>query len=288
MFRNSYTKQAATLNLTESLEVISLSELATTHGEGVVTEEVACFRFLSGILVWLDILSCVTTGKMPRLLAFHHAIISPESPTKLETIIGCKNWVVVQIGKIAALHEWKMMGLVHGMLKAEDLEEKAVQIRKVIEDGLTADCLESLSFSELVHIPAVFHPMLVTRIFAHAASVYLHLVVYGFETCSEALRATMVEAMAILRTHMPKDLLGAIVFPLYIFACNAKEEDEDFFRHVFSTSPVLEKSMEHRGKLLPLMEKIWRSRRAHGADGDGTGWSWQNNLALSEYNLLLV
>jgi hypothetical protein len=282
MLRQGYTTQAVTLNLTDTLESISLNELAITHGEGVVTEDVATFRFLSAILFWLDILSCVTTGKTPRLLAFHGSLIDPDSGTQLEEIIGCKNWVVREIGRIATLHEWKMTGLLHGQLTAMDLEEKAEQIRGVINTGLAGDCMENLGVPD-IHIPAIYHPMLITRVFALAASVYLHLVVYGFETESDTLNATMTEAMLILRTHMPNELLNAIVFPLYIFGCNAKAEDEDWFRGILGSAPVAERSMEHRGKLLPLMEKIWRSRRE-----SCSGWSWQNNLMLSEYNLLLV
>lgn len=282
MFRDSFPKQAATLNLTDTLEVISANELEQTYGEGLVTEDVATFRFLCGILVWLDILSSVTGGKIPRLYAFQSQLISATSGIKLEDIIGVKNWVVVQIGTVSALHEWKMHGLGFGALQARDLEEKAERIREVIRDGLAADCLESLGITD-AHVPAIYNPLLITRLFALAASVYLHLVVYGFGTSSPALEATMREAMGLLREHMPMDLMHAVVFPLYIFGCNAQEADEEWFRDVLGREPVRERSMEHRGKLLPLMERIWRCRRE-----SGDGWSWQRNLLLSEYNLLLV
>lgn len=283
MFSAGFTQKATSFHTTETLEHLSINELEQTLGEGLVTEDIATSRFLYGILTWLDILSSVTGGKPPRLLPFHSQLIAPTSAIKLEDIIGVKNWVVVQIGMIATLHEWKMRALEIGGLQARDLEEKAERIRVVIRDGLAADCLETLGITD-VHMPAIYHPLLITRLFALAASVYLHLVVYGFETSSLALDATMHEAMGLLRDHMPRTLMHAVIFPLYIFGCNAQLADEEWFRDVLGREPVKESSMEHRGKLLPLMERIWRFRREMSEEG----WSWQRNLLLSEYNLLLV
>jgi len=162
MFSQGYELRAHTLNLTESLESIAQQDLAKSSGEGLVTEEVATFRFFSGILIWLDVLSCVTTGNTPRCLMLHEQIIGPKSAINLENIIGCKNWVVREIGRIATLHEWKMVGLMNGMLKAEDLEDKAEQIRGVIREGLAADCMESLGITN-TQIPAIYYPSSLLR-----------------------------------------------------------------------------------------------------------------------------
>ncbi len=175
-----------------------------------------------------------------------------------------------------------MLGIEQGTLTPHDLEEKASEIRETIKERSTADCLASLDIVD-VHKPGVHNPLLISRIFARTASVYLHLVVCGYQPDSERLDETIREVMVLFREHVPRDLTLAIVFPLYIFGCVARKEDEDFFRDVLTSAPILDPAMEHRGKLLPLMENIWRMR-----DVNIDGWAWKSVLLLSEYNLLLV
>lgn len=64
----------------------------------------------------------------------------------------------------------------------------------------------------------------------------------------------------------------------------ATPEDQQFFRYVFSSSPVLDPSLEHRSKILPLLEDIWQKR-----DAMLDGSHWEDSLRrLSESNLLLL
>jgi hypothetical protein len=79
---------------------------------------------------------------------------------------------------------------------------------------------------------------------------------------------------------MPAHLMHVIICPLYIIGTVAT--NEQFFRDVFSSAPVLDPSLEHRGKILPVLEELWRRR-----DATMTGWTWQDTVTLSDHNLLL-
>ncbi len=82
---------------------------------------------------------------------------------------------------------------------------------------------------------------------------------------------------------MPAHLMHVIICPLYIIGTVATKEDEEFFCDIFSSAPVSDPSLEHRGKILPVLEELWRMR-----DATMTGWTWQDTVALSDHNLLLL
>lgn len=279
MFLQAYSREVATHGLTENLQ--PLVPKAAPYDEPLESEDIITFKFLCGILIWLDVLASITTGKTPRLLPLHDVAILPDSPLRLEKIIGCSNWAVVQIGRIAALHEYKIRGLADGTITPQDLLDKATEIRVAIDERSTSDCMAALGLTQ-VYVPAVYNPLLVTRLFARTAQAYLQIVMWGYKPDSQCLAETVRDTMYIFREHVPRELMPALIFPLYIFGCVARKEDEDFFRDILSTAPVLDPAMEHRAQLLPIMEAVW-ARREERVDG----WSWQD-LLLSGNNLLLV
>ncbi|KAG4437455.1 hypothetical protein IFR05_007060 [Cadophora sp. M221] len=256
--------------------------------DGTPNENVAAFKFLCGVVLWLDILDSIKTGKSPSLLTLHSHALSSDSHLKLETIIGSQNWAIVQIGRIAALHESKILSLQSGYLETAngraEFDKRVDEIRFELECGLTEQGLSCLQvYSESPpHVNAAAHiQAIITRLFALAASIYLYLVVQGSYKETDLLAD---QAMMLLRTQMPRDLMHVVVFPLYIIGHVVSQDDQSFFRFAFSSPPVLEPSLEHRSKILPLLEEIWRTR-----DAAIDGGAWQRSLKrLSESNILLL
>jgi hypothetical protein len=249
-----------------------------------VAEQVVNFRFLSGTLIWLDITCSITTGTAPYLLPYHSRVLAPTSQTKFEKIMGCKNWAMLQIGRIAALHEHKTRALLEGQFDSIEFEETVSNISREIQCGLAQEALEGFKISER-NFATTSNAMLdpptpVTQIFAYMASLYLHLVTHGFQKM-EILEATISEAMRTLRTHIPKHLLPALVSPIYIIGSVARGEDEQFFRDIFTSPPLLDPLLKHRGRILQILEEIWRRRHI------GDDVTWKNNLELT-YDILLL
>jgi hypothetical protein len=235
-------------------------------------------------MVWLDILSCIMTGKAPRLQSFHTHVTTAGPRIDLESIIGCKNWIILEFGRISALHEYKVQLIQQGLVDDAEFGLKAVEIKKDIQCQLTEGSLATLGISNAVPCFQITTPQaLVTRIFGLTSLIYLHLVVHGFQHFDHDFNAAQDEIMMILRKQMRHELIPAIISPLFIVGCATKKEDEPLFRHVFSSAPVLDPFLEHRAKILPLLEDVWRKRNESSG-----AMCWHDCLSLSEASMLLL
>lgn len=198
--------------------------------------------------------------------------------------MGCKNWVMLQIGRIAGLHEYRAASMRQGYVNCAEFKLRADKIKEELQSGLAESTLSFLSISDPEFAsscnPFISPQMFTTQLFALAASIYLHLVIFGYQQDSEALNTMVSEAVTLIRRHIPADLIHALVCPLYIIGSAARCEDETVFRYIFSSPPLLDPSLEHRAKFLPFLEEIWRMREA--------GWEWETNIQLSGSNLLLL
>lgn len=244
-------------------------------------EQKAIFKFMGGVILFLDTISSITTGTSPTLLEYHPHALSSSSHIKLDNIMGCSNWALVQIGRISAIHELKMQMLQNNCPHTTDYEDQVGNIRTDLQQGMTEMCLGALQVNQPVIM--TFGPAFITRMFSFAAGIYLHLVVHGYEEDSDILNLLRTEAMMILRAYIPAEMMHTIVLPLYIIGSVATIIDQAFFRYVFTTMPVLDPSLEHRSKILPLLEKVWQRRQRLELK-----LSWEESLKLADQNLLLI
>ena len=176
-----------------------------------------------------------------------------------------------------------------GHFDAMEFERRTNEIKQELEHALAEYSLASLEIPSLSNYASSVEPALnpdiniITRVFTLAASIYLYLVVHGYQLEVGGVSSIIGEAMMILRTKMPAHLMNAIICPLFIIGSVAKDEDKQFFRRALSSAPVQDPSLEHRGKILPLMEEIWRTRVTAM-----TAWSWEDTVRLSGRNLVLI
>ena len=283
MYCRAHRDKLASLSLVEESRTILLDDLPLLDEEPVVREEVVIFRFLTAAIVWLDITSSITAGTAPRLLEYQFCVAS-NSQTKLEDIIGCKNWVMLQISRIAALYEQKTQAVQQGRFDCTEFEQTVDDISKEIQCSLTQGTLEECNISgrdsstmlETISDP----PTHITRIFAYMASIYLHLVTYGYQKL-EILDTTISGAMRLLQTEISAQLLPALIPPLYIIGSAARQEDEQFFRTIFSSTQLVDPLFKHRERILSILEEIWRGRQAL------PGFAWKDSLELTRDTLLL-
>ncbi len=275
MFTTAFQGQTDLLEEFKFLE----ADLHSPEHKGLPDQKVVIFRFLSGVVLWLDIISSVTSGKTPRLLPVYDSPTLVRTKPNLQDIMGCENWAIFQMGQITALHEYKMHELYSHGFTTTEFTTRADAINQELLRGMANSHLGTMS--EIKKDP-VWSQKIITVVFALSAFIYLHLVVHGFRIEQEDLSNRISEAMILLQTEPGRTYRHALVCPLYIIGCAARNENEkDFFRRVFSTAPVLHPSLEHRTKILPLIEETWR-RRSY----DQT-WTWQDNLRLSSHPILL-
>jgi C6 transcription factor Pro1 len=284
MYQLGYKQNLVYFNLAEKSRTILCEDLPLSEDEPTVTREVVSFRFLGSTMIWLDITSSITTGMTPYLLSHHSSALAPGSQVKLENIMGCKNWVMLQIGRISALHERKTQALRQGNFNCVEFEPIVADINREIQYGISQEAWERFNISE--PNPAKDSNTLsdptevITNVFTSMGLIYLQLAIQGFQNL-EILDATISAAVGTLKTQIPTHLLPALVAPLYVIGCVAKQEDEQFFRKIFSSSPLLDPSLKHRGRILPILQEIWAERRTT------PGYSWEGSLELAQ-NMLLV
>ncbi|KAH6672156.1 fungal-specific transcription factor domain-containing protein [Halenospora varia] len=283
MFRRGYDEGFALLGLDEKAQVLLSTDMPLSEDDFNIAEEVAMYRFLGSSIMWLDIIYSITNGTSPALSRYHSQLLSATSQLKMHDVMGCENWVMLQIGRISSLHECKMRACKADCLAAESEPAfSAGSIQQALQQGLNEGALQSFDISGTGHCPLQNPTVLITRIFTCMATIYLHLVVCGFRNL-EILDTTISEAVGILRTKLPIPLWAGIVGPLFIIGSVARQGETDFFRQVFSASPLMDPTLEHRTRILPLLENIWKKRTS-----SPEGFNWEEALRLSNGPLLLV
>ena len=253
----------------------------------VVSQEVSTFRFMGGTLIWLDVISSITAGTAPRLLSYHPGVLASNSNTALEKLMGCRNWAMRQIGRIAALHGQRRQARQAGRFDEAEFYQNVVDIRNEIEFGLAGEALDHFGISSggtLELTNALPQPItLVTRMFAWMATVYLHLITSGFQDL-EHLNTPINGALNLLQTQIPAELIPALVAPLFIIGCVAREgAEQEFFRTIHASPRYRESLFKHRAQVSMTIEEVWSRRRTE------SGLAWDDVLGLSQVrNLLLL
>ncbi|KAF7546922.1 hypothetical protein G7Z17_g8082 [Cylindrodendrum hubeiense] len=284
MYQEAHLQSFTNLRLAEESRRILRTETPLPQDESVVGNEVMTLRFFRGTIIWLDITASITAGTSPSLFPSHISIIGPQSQTRLETIMGCKNWVMVRIGRIAALHEQKCQAVQQGIFSATEFGQTAKDIGKDLQRDDAQAAMESLNICE-THDTAGLDaksdpPTLVTRLFAMMAPIYLHLITHGYQNL-ELAQTHLSETMEMLQSQSLQQVLPALVCPLFVIGSAASQSEEQVFRDIFSSPPLLDPWPQHRGRILPILEDIWRTRRLK------TTFTWEDSLDLAQ-NILLI
>jgi hypothetical protein len=258
-------------------------DIALSEHEAAPREQIVAFRFMEATTLWLDVISSITAGISPRLISYH-SVISCNSQTKLEDVMRCRNLVILQIGRIAALHEHKMQALRQRHFDLSELHQIGDDISREIQYGFDRGALEVIDLSE-GNLEQRYNVIsdertLVTHIFAFMASIYLHLVIQGLGNL-EVLERSISGAMEMVRNHTPPHILPAAVCPLFIIGSVAREEDKQFFRDIFSSAPLRNPVLQHRTRLLPFLEEIWMGRESR------PDFAWADVLELTQDILLI-
>lgn len=253
-----------------------LSPLPTNseNWNGFWTADQAAFRFFSAILLVADIISSTALEQSPTLQKYHHDLLTnhpgPEkAPLQLEDFIGCQNWVLCLISEIAVLDTWKKDMKKHRSLNMTQLVERGSLIEQELQTG----------FSQLDHVPETQYPPqrppdmfpfngsctssttnTVTRIWAHAARIYLHTVLSGWQTATPEICEDVSQTVNLFKELSP-GVFRALAWPFCVAGCLAAEEQESAFRELVNSMGPLGMIGTMQSALC-IMENVWR-KRAH-------------------------
>nr|AGO59048.1 PtaR3 [Pestalotiopsis fici] len=273
------------LDLSEASKTILRNDQRLAVDGALVTQEVTTFRFMGGSIIWLDILSSLAAGSVPRLLSYHQGVLDAASQVKLENIMGCKNWLMCQIGRIAALQGHRRQDGWTSQRHGIKLHSIAADIKSEIESGMAREALESLNIQTSdscgINNSSTNSVTLTTRMFAFMAIIHLHLVTHDFERLDN-LRETIADAIRLLQSQVPCSMIPVIVAPLFIIGCVAAQGDEQsLFRASLASDTSQHRLYRHRKDVLSALEEIWSKRQT------STDYTWNDVLDMGQHKYLL-
>ncbi|KAI0192574.1 fungal-specific transcription factor domain-containing protein [Xylaria flabelliformis] len=244
----------------------------------IPSAEQAAFLFSSTLLVFDDIVASTVLPERPRLYDYHKGLLGntngAEPRIDLETILGCQNWVLLQIGEISALDAWKQQCKRDGSLDVMELVHQATVIKRSLESQLThieaqqitsageyKSVLDILTADENSRPGATKNQTyLVTQVWGHAALLYLFVVVSGWQPANSEVRHHVSRIIELLSSHISQpSLLRTMTWPFSVAGCLAEPMQEAHFRAM--TEKLKPPSVFGTVyKAFEMMEKVWRRR----------------------------
>lgn len=244
----------------------------------VPSSEQAAFRFSSTLLVFDDIIASTVLQEQPRLLEYHDGLLHDVNGVgpviDLEPVVGCSNWVLLHISDIAVLDAWKQQCKRDGNLNVIELVNRTTTIKDSLEALLAkveADeyirpkqrtCLLYMFAQEYgQHAQTVARQSpSVTRVWAHAALLYLHVVVSGWQPASADVHYHVSRIIEILTDRLsPPSLLRTMVWPFCVAGCLSNPAQEVQIRAMVNALQPSNIFGTVR-KALEIMETVWQNR----------------------------
>lgn len=258
----------------------------------VPSAEQAAFRFSSALVIFDDIIASTVLQTQPRLYEYHCSLLgniegTSEPVINLEAIVGLKNWTLLQIGEISTLDAWKQQCIADGNLDVVELVHRASAIKESLATHLaslnTDPAHVSREKSSILDVFAspVCQGSLVTRVWTHAALLYLSTVVSGWQPANDDVRSSVSQVIEILlKGQISPTVLRTMAWPFCVSGCLADPAQEAQFRGVVELlqPPSFFGTMH---EALEIMENVWRHRGVDGATRDlATCFRTRDDLVL--------
>lgn len=245
------------------------------HSSHIWSPDQAGFRFCAGLLIFIDVVASTAIQETPRLLKYHPDILAridegtsvvSDAEIRLSSIVGCRNWVIRSIAEISALDSWKREQIEANSLSVVELVDRTSGIANGLRNGILEiqNCPITSSPSYLNHRapfdmrPSPSASSKSTLIWAHAAQLYLTVVVSGWQLSNTEVRANVTQIIELLQT-VPSYQLRALAWPLCVAGCLALESEESSFMALFSnqgkvyTAGALDDARQ-------ILEQVWQIR----------------------------
>ncbi|KFY10704.1 hypothetical protein V491_07511 [Pseudogymnoascus sp. VKM F-3775] len=223
--------------------------------------------FFAGVVGWYDILSCSTTGAPP--FSNCECINASLGYIFLDKIMGCENWAMLLIMDLAFLDNWKQDLQISNQLNMRELVTRAAHIERRLEDGIrqTSSRLSQLTnhsrpsildtgMQEPTHLI-----LLITRIFACSALVYLGVVVSGAYPETTEIRENVSRTIEAFRALPEIAIVNNLTWAYCIAGCMAIDGEQTFFRDLAASRDGDAPTFGNFSKSLDIMEECWRLRR---------------------------
>lgn len=269
------------------------------------TTNQAALRFFTAAILYVDILSSVTLGKLPQLASYHESIV-PESLSYeksfeaiqagylcFDEFFGLRNWIMKVLGDVASLEEWKRTQKKSNSLQVSELDSRGKVLSDVIKAGiqsLESHCQQKYIAQDVNTLQVVDswpdananqqpkHEM----VWLLATLSYLNVVILGWQPSHQEIRWSVAKTTDLL-CQVPKGPgIRALAWPMCISGCLSPPEDEAIYRALVRRLGPLEMFGTMKEALL-VMETVWSMR----AEIDES-WDVPNCMNVLGYSVLLI
>ncbi|KAK2008848.1 hypothetical protein LZ32DRAFT_591289 [Colletotrichum eremochloae] len=240
--------------------------------------------FSQSLLAWMDVLTSTIRGVAPSALDTYNRLLSSQDiHGSFENATGCEGWVLQAIMALSALSAWKDEQESRNELSIRTLVKRADAISTTIEDGT-----RQLAMADAPPSPMSPHgftssptPTL-TILYAHAALVYLNMVVSGSNSAVPETSQCIESAIEVWKRMPPTSQRQPPTWPLLITAVLARGKQRDFFRELLANSSFDARVGSPYGNVRSAIERCWLE------DGEApNGCDWKGILARYQIGVLI-
>lgn len=221
---------------------------------------------LLAITIKMDVLSCVTAGKPPRLQKTLKDFAETPSSTDPNSMLGNEFWIMLLIGNIAMLQDLDPMStssnssITNGCVQPCHEQIKSTLYRWIQSNR---QFIEQLQCPEGCTLSAATSTRLATYLFSLAAIIYLQLATTGVYADSKEIRTCVSSFVKVFGLTKHISTPQSLMWPVYITASVAITNEHAYFRAIlrdslsqFSVGPCL--------RVLEKLECVWETKAANG------------------------
>ena len=244
----------------------------------IPSAEQAAFRFSSTVIIFDDVIASTALGEQPKLYGYHQSLLSCQkgiyvAPIDLESVVGLNNETLLCIGEISALQAWKQGCKVVGNVDVVELVYRGTTIKESLvaqlirlETGSQPGTRKSGSLLDNF-TPLLSQSSSVSRVWAHAALIYLSTVASGWQPDNDEVRYHISRVIELLQSQDSPTVLRTMVWPFCVAGCLAEPAQEASFRGLVNNlQPASIFGTLH--KSLEIMENVWRTKEKGLLDRD--------------------
>ncbi|KAI0885456.1 fungal-specific transcription factor domain-containing protein [Annulohypoxylon maeteangense] len=255
----------------------------------VSSPDQAGFRFSTILLIFDDIIASTVRNEKPTLYEYIPSILGhkddPYPPIDFSGVVGCRNWVLVQIAEISMLKAWKYQCKRAGIIDHEERVRRVTEIRKALELYLYdlkkevktiksgEDMMPEIFITETLQTISI-QTSLITQVWCHAALLYLSLVAEDDGPSGIPKQVHVGNIIALLYLEIsPKTRIRTMAWPFYVAGCLSQPERRWSMRETVAMLQPLN-AFGTIQLAFDIMESVWQNGGAkpNASEDDLSDW----------------
>ncbi len=235
---------------------------------------------MQDLLVSLDTFACASTGEQP-IFARKCFDKFADSEMNLECVSGCSTTVMRVIAAIGELQAWKHQQTVSDSLSLIELARRGAKLEAdllLAQRETTELTQHDTEDTRKRDIHAT------TKVFAKAASVYLHATVSGARPKIAEIEKGVAGTIEALQRLPNTEMIKSLSWPICIAACLAEGDHRKVFER-FEQGILDEFGRKQRvSRAFTVAREVWRLRETGGCKP----YDWRDGMASLSMMVLLL